>query len=51
MHTHISVVALTTTFLGVVIIGTAWKMVAMHLIANRSEFWTPVGEAMLQQYG
>lgn len=50
MHTHFSFIMGLEIFVVVLVAGTAWRLVAMRLIANRHDFWTPVGEAMLAQY-
>lgn len=50
MHTHFSVVNGVMIFLTVVVVGTAWRLVASHLIVNQTDFCTPIGEAMLFQY-
>lgn len=50
MHTHFSFIMGLEIFTVVLVVGTAWRLVASRLIANRHDFWTPVGEAMLFQF-
>ncbi len=50
LHTHFSWVGATQAFLSVVIVGTVWKLVAMHLVASQSEQLNHLGKGMLFQY-
>lgn len=49
-HTHFSVIAAAQAFLGVVIIGTLWRLVALHFIASGNSGVQHAGKAMLFQY-
>jgi hypothetical protein len=49
-HTHFSVIAASQAFLGVVIIGTLWRLVALHLMASANPVAQSVGEGMSFQY-
>jgi hypothetical protein len=50
MHTHFSVMSAAQAFLAVVIIGTAWRLIAYHLTASSSEAAQHAGKAMAFQY-
>jgi len=50
MHTHVGALHLVTAFLGVVLVGTAWRLSAAHLIASSNATAAQVGKAMLVQY-
>lgn len=50
MHTHFSVMSAAQAFLGVVIIGTVWRLAAYHLTASANESAQHVGKAMAFQY-
>ncbi|HMK62036.1 MAG TPA: hypothetical protein VK386_00335 [Acidimicrobiales bacterium] len=50
MHHHGSALALLTVFLGVVILGTAWRLLAAHLAVSNSGTARQVGRAMAFQY-
>jgi hypothetical protein len=50
LHTHFSWVGGMQAFLAVVIIGTLWKLVAMHLMATDSENLNHIGRGMAFQY-
>lgn len=50
MHTHFSPMSAAQAFLGVVIIGTLWRLVAYHLTAQSTESLQHVGKAMAFQY-
>jgi hypothetical protein len=49
-HTHFSVVHASQAFLAVVIVGTLWRLVAMHLIATNTPLAQQVGAGMSFQY-
>lgn len=49
-HTHFSVIAASQAFLSVVIIGTLWRLVALHLMAANNPTANQVGEGMSFQY-
>ncbi len=51
MHSHIgSVVNGTAFFLYVVILGSLWRLLALHLVASSSTLAQKVGKVMLLQY-
>jgi hypothetical protein len=50
VHTHVGVITLGTAFLGVVLMGTLWRLGAAHLIATDSPGPKNIGQAMLFQY-
>lgn len=50
MHTHFSAMSAAQAFLAVVIVGTAWRLIAYHLTANSNENLQHVGKAMAFQY-
>lgn len=50
MHTHIGALHLVTAFLGVVLIGTLWRLLAAHAASSNSPWLTQLGKAMSFQY-
>jgi hypothetical protein len=50
MHTHFSVMSAAQAFLAVVIIGTAWRLIAYQLVASSSEPLQHVGKTMAFQF-
>lgn len=50
LHTHFSWVGALQAFLAVVIVGTLWKLTAMHLVATGNETANRLGNGMLFQY-
>lgn len=50
MHTHFSFLGALQAFIGVLVIGTLWRVSAMHLIASNSDLGQHVGKTMLLQY-
>lgn len=50
LHTHFSALGAAQAFLGVVVIGTVWRVAAMHLVASGNESASHLGKAMLLQY-
>jgi hypothetical protein len=50
LHTHFSFLGAAQSFLGVVIIGTLWRVGAMHLVASNNETAQHIGKSMLLQY-
>lgn len=50
MHTHFSVIGATQAFLGVVVIGTLWRLAALHLMASSNQSLVQLGEGMSFQY-
>lgn len=51
MHTHFSWIGALQAFLSVVIIGTIWKLTAMHLMATSNDTLNHIGKGMSFQYG
>lgn len=45
-----SAVGALNAFLGVVLVGTLWKLAAMHLMASNNEFLVNTGQGMAFQY-
>lgn len=50
LHTHFSWVGALQAFLAVVIVGTLWKLAAMHLMASDNDALNHVGKGMAFQY-
>jgi hypothetical protein len=50
MHFHGSALHLLTVFLGVVLVGTFWRLAAMHLAASSNGTAKTLGKAMAIQY-
>lgn len=50
MHTHFSAMTALNIFLGVLIVGTLWRLSSYHLIASSNESLAHVGKAMAFQY-
>jgi hypothetical protein len=50
MHTHVGALHLVTAFLGVVLVGTLWRISAAHLVAMDNGTAKGVGKAMSFQY-
>lgn len=50
IHTHFSFMSAAQAFVGVVIIGTLWRLISLHLIASKSEPVRHLGSAMGFQY-
>lgn len=50
MHTHFSVMSAAQVFLSVVIVGTLWRLVALHLAAAGNEHLQHAGKAMSFQF-
>lgn len=50
MHTHFSAVAALHAFLGVLIVGTVWRLVSYHLMASANPRVSMAGQAMSFQY-
>lgn len=51
MHSHVgSFLHAVTFFLGVVVLGTLWRLIALHLMASKSTTGQKIGTVMLLQY-
>lgn len=50
MHTHFSAVHALNIFLAVLIVGSAWRLASLHLVAARSTGLQQLGKAMAFQY-
>lgn len=50
MHTHFSALTALNVFLAVLIVGTLWKVVALHLTASANPRISAAGQAMAFQY-
>lgn len=50
MHTHIGAIAAVTTMVYVALLGSLWRLLAMHAIASKSSTLGHLGQAMLLQF-
>lgn len=50
MHTHFSFMSATQVFLSVLVIGTLWRLAALHLIASSNDQLAHLGKAAAFQY-
>lgn len=51
MHTHFgSATHLASTFVGVLLAGTLWRLIAMHALLSKSPTVQGIGKTMLTQY-
>jgi hypothetical protein len=50
MHTHFSPMAAANVFLGVLIIGTLWRIATLHAVASGNSAVSNLGKAMSFQY-
>lgn len=50
LHTHFSAVNALNVFLGVLIVGTLWRLISLHLVACDSPALQHAGKAMSFQY-
>jgi hypothetical protein len=50
MHTHFSAVHALNVFLGVLIVGSAWRLASLHLVGAKSAGMQHLGRAMSFQY-
>lgn len=50
MHTHYSVLTVLGAFLGIVIVGTAWRLTAYRLASSPRQEFRNLGAAMAFQY-
>lgn len=50
LHTHFSAVTALQTFLAVLIVGTVWRLVSLHLIASPNPRIAQLGQGMSFQY-
>jgi hypothetical protein len=50
MHTHFGVLVIGGTFLGVLLMGTLWRLISAHLVVTNSPTLTKIGKAMANQY-
>ncbi len=51
MPTGFNAMVALNTFLAVLIVGTAWKLIALHLVATNNSTFRNLGTGMLFQYG
>lgn len=49
-HTHFSPLHALQSFLGVVIIGTVWRLLALHMVRSKNTVIHSTGKAMTFQY-
>jgi len=50
MHTHIGAIAAVTTMVYIALLGTLWRLLALHAIASSSSTLSHLGQAMLVQF-
>jgi hypothetical protein len=50
VHVHVSALAALNVFLGVLIIGTLFRIVTLHLVASSNPTVSRLGQAMAFQY-
>lgn len=50
LHTHFSALGAVHAFLGVLIVGTVWRLVSLHLIASPNPRVSQLGQGMAFQY-
>lgn len=50
LHTHFSYIAALQAFLAVIIVGTVWKLTAMHLMTSDNDTLNHIGKGMAFQY-
>lgn len=50
MHTHFGVLVIGGTFLGVLLMGTLWRLVAAHLAVSNNPTAQAVAKTMAVQY-
>lgn len=50
MHTHFSFMSAAQVFLCVLVIGTLWRLLCLHLAASDSEFAQHLGKAGAFQF-
>lgn len=50
MHTHIGVLVIGSTFLGVLLLGTLWRLMTAHLAVSSNPFLAKIGKAGAIQY-
>lgn len=50
MHTHFSALSALNTFLAVLLVGTFWRLAALHLQAHSNPSLQHAGQAMNFQY-
>ena len=50
MHTHFGALVIGGTFLGVLLMGTLWRLTAAHFVTSGNPTLRRAGEAMALQY-
>jgi len=50
VHTHIGAIAAVTTMIYIALLGTFWRLIAVHLVASSGPTTSKLGKAMLFQY-
>lgn len=50
LHTHFGALVIGGTFVGVVLIGTLWRLTSAHLVTSGNPTARRFGEAMAVQY-
>lgn len=50
LHTHFGVLVIGGTFLGVLLMGTLWRLISAHLTVSSNSTLAKVGKGMAIQY-
>jgi type III secretory pathway component EscV len=50
MHVHVSALMALSSFFSVLVLGTLWRLSAMHLSVAKSPLLNRIGQGMLIQY-
>ena len=50
MHTHFSAMNALNVFLAVLIVGSVWRLLSLHLAGSKSSGMQNLGKAMAFQY-
>ena len=50
MHIHLGIMHLISGFLGVILVGTLWRILAFKLAAGDSQMGAEIGQAMAFVY-
>lgn len=50
MHTHFSALNALNVFLVVLLMGTIWRLLSLHLMASNTESLNRLGQALSFQY-
>lgn len=50
VHTHFSITGALTAFLGVIVIGTLWRLIGAHFVQSDRPALVHIGQVMAFQY-